>query len=622
MHPKLAALPVATQLDKVDFDREQIVCIASTGSGKTVVLAPTEVIRRKARGETGFQCWIRQPTRIASRFVYGAFQKFWPELQIGISTRDQKENVDTADIVVYSDGTLSNALKQSTKRIILYFDETHALGTISAEIDLALARKHKLLLRLLSATIDPARLVEYLGPETQVVYLEGRSFPIERRTEVVDYDELDDALSNAVKRTVAEGERALVFLPTKDDCARYAALFSDKCLTNIATGDVSPADLEAWVEANKEKTFIIFATVVAATSITIDVGRVFIVDQIVDSKYVEGVERKFRSPVGSNLALQMAGRCGRLRDGVATLLTDSEKRNLADMVPVAITTPGEKTTPYKVITSLASHGVYEDSGIELLSRLDPAEMKHAREWLVKHRCIGDDGQLTPLGRLVDSMPVEVRYAHLIASAPTFESKLALAATIACLTKGSYNLVARKPGSREARAWFPLPLLPKDVQVKNNMPLTFARLLQRAFQARERGNTSESLNRWAEASNLVPRQLAFAMKDFEDIGKRLTESPRERLLKIDLQGASLARDVAYHVARHDSTVSGDRFRGGWGWSNVGGRAYSTTVDGVAKELWPVDDREVVGFPRIIVAKSTKREFVSLECPVVFGDKEWL
>lgn len=663
---KLRNLPVSRQLTEIDFNLTHFVAVAQTGAGKSIILPAVEIQMLKAAGWKG-QVYFRQPTRTACRFLYSGMKTFWEPLgiSIGIMTSDEKANLD-ADIVIYSDGSLKSVMTRNNRPIIVYFDEVHNMGTIATEIELALCKARGIPTRLLSATIDPAPLLQYLGPQTGLYKLDGRTFPINKEVRHVDRQVFwrdnkqgfKELMDDIIDEIIALGERALLFLPTKAMCEEVAKEYENRIATTFLHGEVNPAETELWVEKHANEPFLLCATLVAATSITIDVGRVYIWDERVDGEIVEGIERKYACRPDNNLLLQMAGRAGRIRAGDAVLISTTieedegsdwhKPRDWSVVAPVPIITPGKKTTPYKVILSLAAHGVHTNDKIDLISKIDQKEMDHARTWLIKNGCIDHDGQMTRLGEWVERMPLDVPYAHFILTAPSDDARLALAAAICMSSKGAYQMVGMKPNSKEltsarirkrnefmeaekkraaterdanglpvmARDAPPmeklLPILPDYIVVKNSMPLTMARAVQGAYLASAKWNRdrSDSLPQFCDRSNLNTKIMRLVQRDLDGVFDHLGKNAKLDFMKINLTDPELFHDIIHHVRSHDLCVPITWDYKAW----TRWRGHSAVMDAVAADAFGIKEGmqyTAVGIPKIIRSKKGNQPFVSLE-----------
>lgn len=657
-------LPVVKQLDQIDFDALFWIAIAQTGAGKSMILPCVEALMRKARGEK-VRIYFRQPTRVAVKFLYSGLKKFWEPLGLtfGIMTRDMKEGLEN-DIIVYSDGSLKSVLTRGDEvEKIVYFDEIHNVGTVATEIEIAICKKMKVPMRLLSATIDPKVFIDYLGPSAKLYHLDGRTFPISKKLVTLPKEdfwrEVNDErfyrfMDSVVDEVLIEHERALFFVPTKAMAHELVEKYDDKIATTFAHGEVNPADLEKWVEDHANEPYIIYCTLVAATSITIDVGRVYIWDERIDGEIKEGIQRQYATRPDNNLVLQMAGRAGRIRSGTSTLITTigedgsdwAKPRSWEEIAPVAPVMPCAKTTPFSVLLALAAHGITTDEQIDLLTKLDPEEIAHARTWLVRHGCMTKTGELTKLGEWVDRVPLDVPLAHLLLTAPSDAARLAIAAGIACSLKGSYQMVYLKPDSRALNnerfnrrsKWITkenervkgkfdtnglpispnpapqpqdlLPIIPKELVIPDSMPMTMALIMQSAYRARDKNNKGDTLPAFCNRSNLSMRIMNLIMRDFEEILKNIGKDALYDFKALNLTNERLIEEVSFHMMSHDTLARVD-WVGGKTWPKW--RGYGCTLDSVTKEVFGIVDGMTLsawGLPKIIKSKSGNK-FVSLD-----------
>lgn len=569
----LAHLPVAKQLKAIDLSQSAWIAKAATGSGKTMILPCYEAMQDKLRGEQGCIA-MRIPTKVAGGFVTSGIKKFWEPLglKVAILNRDVNEEsaegrkmlkaIPEADLVIISDGSLKRLMKL-TKVRKYYCDEAHWLF-LNAELDLAIAKKEGMGIRLLSATIDESRFVSYLGNGTPVYTLEGRAFPIRKHTiwmppEVLKRDDaklLYELIDDIIGELKAKNESALFFLPTRKMCEDAAEQFQKDISSYFVHGGVSPVDAEAWMKKHAGTPVLVFATTAAAASITLDIHRSYIADEIIESFVERGMERMQSGKMDDNMILQAAGRAGRIREGDAYLITHEDHRdpNGGDpwdyIKPQPVQPPAERATPYEVILAMAQHGITNDADIDLLSKLDQHELNDARDWLIRNNCLEMDGTLTKLGKLVASFPMQAKYAHLVLSAPSARARLALLAAFSLGLQGTYGLVKVKPRSTQLGAarykdprW---PIYPADCLVRNSIPMSLAKTMQRIL----RFNGADEVYAWANANNIWAKSLFVARKDFVENAKFIiSEGGKRALIATNFDDPALKAEVHEHLKRH-------------------------------------------------------------------------
>ena len=145
--------------------------------------------------------------------------------ELSVITKDTKINVG-GRIQIVTDGVLLRMLaEESLRDVSIYFDESHQM---SSQADLCmslskqgLARNSRNLVRIMSATIDPAEFMTFLNIKN-LYSVSGRRFPVSIDLELVkDSDEMLDQLSQYLY-SQPPNESWLVFLPTRRLVERYA----------------------------------------------------------------------------------------------------------------------------------------------------------------------------------------------------------------------------------------------------------------------------------------------------------------------------------------------------------------------------------------------------------------
>jgi hypothetical protein len=589
----LLNLPVTKRLADIDFECARFVAKAATGGGKSMVLPPYEARIRKARGETVCMA-MRVPTKVVGQWLTAGLDSLWGPL--GVKVAQLNRDIDdeaakrclTADIVVISDGSLGRLMKM--RKVTHYIlDEAHHLS-LNCELDLSVAKISGMFLRLLSATIDEAPFMEYLGPGAKCYTLEGRSFPITddavwASPEVFkrgDHEELFAIVKGIVDDLKRTGESALLFLPTRVMTETFAEKFADDLPTTFIHGGVSPVEAEAWVKKHEGASFLALCTTAAAMGITISLDRSYIADEKVDSVEERGMTQTVTGKMDDNLLLQARGRCGRLRPGKAVLITHEGHRNAdrdpwLDVQPRAVVPPSEKSTPFEVILTAAQHGITRDEDIDILGVVNEKEMKFARGWLIRNGCLHEDGTLTKIGRLVASFPMGVQHGHLILTGRCLPCTQGVPSELRCVRcikvrlvllsaftfglQGSYSLCFVKPRSKQLaairekdHAW---PLFPAELLHHGSVPMTMAKLAKAAL-----GMGNDELFEWAKANNLNAKVLFAARKDFiANSTFILKDGGKRSFVATDLDDADMADSIHAHLKRHPlyrkSTIHGDQ-----------------------------------------------------------------
>lgn len=563
----LQRLPVASKLQTIDFGLKHLLVRAATGAGKTMVIPPVEATMKKRAGAEGVVA-VRIPTKAAGGFLYSGLKELWSPLGLKVSIlnrdiekgSDEEKAVKDADLVIISDGSLKRLLGL-TKVYAYYPDECHSLS-LAAELDIAIAKMKGIPLRLMSATVDPRMFLDYLGEGAGNYVLEGRQFPIQKKSifshpDIFTADGkvyLDAVVETACATLLQEKKSGLFFLKTRQMCEDYAKQFGEMMDCQFVHGNVNPVDAEKWLKERVDRPTMTFSTTALIAGVTLNIDNVWICDERIDSEVVRGVEHIKTIPMPDNDLLQGCGRVGRLRPGDAYLITHERNRPKyvdpwSTVSPRPIVAPSTKSTPFEVVMTLSANGITEDKDIDLLGKLTPDEINHARDWLVRHGCLESDGGLTVLGRRVQSFPLETRRSHLVLSAPSKQAQVALLAFFCLGDDGAFGLVKLKPGKEplfKRRQEQPdYELLPSHLVVPNSAPLTFAKVMQAVVPM-----ATGYIYRWCETNDMWPKPFFGARKDFIEAGKQIAGASAEKVLSAIQFDQPFVNEVHMHIKRSD------------------------------------------------------------------------
>lgn len=309
--------------------------------------------------------------------------------------------------------------------VIDEFHERH----VQTDLALALVRKTQLTSRadlrlvVMSATLDTAPLERYLGQNTGVFDVEGRTFPV-----AIEYlPEIEDNVVAAVTRITQDARcpgDVLVFLTGIAEIRRAAEALSaiaERCAIDVLplAADLSPREQQR-VFASSARRKVIIATNVAETSLTlpgvtgvIDLGRA----KIAGHAPWSGMPTLDIKRVSQASCIQRAGRAGRVRAGVAYRLF-SEGDFLGRP---AFTVPDIKRLDF-ADTYLELLGVAQARGdsacavedlIPWFEAPDPKAVEAARQLLTLLGLVDASGALTAFGARAAVMPLHPRLAAMV-----------------------------------------------------------------------------------------------------------------------------------------------------------------------------------------------------------------
>ncbi len=433
-------LPIAHKAQEIiDAIRaHQVIVIAgATGSGKTTQLP--KLCLAAGRGLSGL-IGCTQPRRIAAKSIA---RRVAEELKsplgvlVGFAVRFQDTLGDDALIKFMTDGILL-AETQSDRSLRRYdtiiLDEAHER---SLNIDFLLGylkgllrRRPDLKLIVTSATIDTERFSAHFS-NAPVITVEGRGFPVEIRYRPIagDHEERGDtglhrAIVAAVDELAREDARGdiLVFLPGEREIRDAHKALEQR---NSAHTEVLPlyARLSG---AAQDRVFqpgtqrrIVLATNVAETSITVPRIR-YVIDSGIAriNRYSQRakVQRLALEPISQASANQRAGRCGRLSAGIAVRLYEQ-----ADFEQRPLFTDPEllRSSLAGVILRMLDLGLGDPARFPFLDA--PSDRAIQDGFLLLHELgaiagAGEKRALTPIGRTMARLPIDVRLARFLTAA--------------------------------------------------------------------------------------------------------------------------------------------------------------------------------------------------------------
>ena len=431
-------LPISQRRAEIAAAIEQhqvVVICGETGSGKTTQLPKICLeLGRGIRGMIGHT----QPRRIAARSVA---DRVAHELGVrhgevvGSKVRFGDRTSDATLVKLMTDGILlaetqgDRAFEQYDTIIV---DEAHErslnIDFLLGYLRTLLPRRPDLKVIITSATIDPDRFARHFaspkGP-APVILVSGRTYPVEvRYRPLVDEDardgDIESGLLAAVDELAREGSGDILAFFSGEREIRDAAEFLRKHHT---PGDTRTSVLPLYAKlsaSEQQRVFephpgrrIVLATNVAETSLTVP-GIRYVIDTGVArvSRYSARtkVQRLEIEAISKASAQQRTGRCGRLGPGICIRLYAQDD----------FSARSEFTDPEILRTSLASVILQMKSlrlgRIEEFPFIEPPEPRLIRDGYETLRELGavDEGdELTPLGRDLARLPIDVRVGRMI-----------------------------------------------------------------------------------------------------------------------------------------------------------------------------------------------------------------
>ena len=442
-------LPISERVEEIAaaIRTHQVVIVAGeTGSGKTTQLP--KICLELGRGS---QAMIghTQPRRLAARTVA---DRIATELGtglgdlVGYQVRFTDQVGPGTRVKLMTDGILLAELaadRQLRRYDTLIIDEAHErslnIDFILGYLTRLLPRRPDLKLIITSATIDPQRFASHFAG-APVIEVSGRTYPVEIRYRPPDpATDQPQAICQAAAELAGHGPGdILVFLSGEREIRDAAEALTGEIRRNRRLAGTEILPLYARLSlAEQHRVFqphpgrrIVLATNVAETSLTVP-GIRYVVDPGTAriSRYSTRlkVQRLPIEPISQASAIQRAGRCGRVAEGVCIRLYDED-----DFAARPAFTEPEilRTNLASVILQMAALrlGSVEDfpfldppdrrqisDGIRLLDELGALERTGtARRG--RRATTGGELRLTSIGRQLARLPIDPRLGRMVLEA--------------------------------------------------------------------------------------------------------------------------------------------------------------------------------------------------------------
>jgi len=447
-----------------------------TGSGKSTRV-PLHLLQELEERDVPGEIWVVQPRRLAARSLATHVAGLIGEecgRRIGYRVRfDSRTGPDTR-VVFLTPGVALRMLIEdpgaaSRLRAVL-IDEFHERGAEADAVGALVLQARRdgagTSLWLLSATIDPEPLAEWMRPFGVVRLLEsqGRTFPVAIvHRPPQGAAELTESVAQAAFERIrmgAEGD-LLCFLPGVGEIRRTADQLARRLGRESAVrilplhGDMEPEDQdEALRPARKGEINVVLATNVAETSLTLPGVR-----HVIDGGYARvarfdprrGLDTLYTIRASQRSADQRAGRAGRVAPGTCWRLWAEQDAPPGDEPPE--------------VCRLDLSGLW----LTLAYSLDPARLawptppppdrvEAATVLLRRLGALDRRGRTTELGRRMARLPLGPRAAAVLVCAEReggFEAALAWAAEWESQGRGETDRLRRRladafrPSSRSA-----------------------------------------------------------------------------------------------------------------------------------------------------------------------------
>lgn len=494
-------LPVKDFKQKIQqsvLDNRVVVISADTGAGKSTQV-PQFLL------ELGWKLVITQPRRLAAvslaKRVAEEMSVTLGEL-VGFRTGYEHCDSDKTRCLFVTDGLeMVRELHQTSRPDVLIIDEVHEWN-LNIEMLVAWAKREKIKVVLMSATIESDKLLEYLG-EGVLIKIPGQLFPI------VDIIAKHSKPSHEIAELVKKQRNILVFLSGKSEIFKMQKELEElKVSARILPlhGELT-LDEQKKVFSKVSMPTVILATNIAQTSLTIDY-----IDAVVDMgeekriETIDGIESLIIGRISKADEIQRKGRAGRCKQGMYLNLYSHTQKQLDFPVPEI-----QRCRLDQLCLRFKIAG-FDARTIEFFHQPSRTDIKEAMRALHIIGAIDKSENVTALGKEISKIPISVHLAAMIIAAKKYRVLNEVLTIAACMeVKGILTKDANIPSLSSARNSDLLVLLDvynkalkmSDSQIKLNG------IHQKGFsRAKElRQKMLETLNRDAKDKNekldLVP-----------------------------------------------------------------------------------------------------------------------
>jgi ATP-dependent helicase HrpB len=423
-----------------------LVLVAPPGAGKTTRVPPA-ILRAGLLSPAHPNLVMLQPRRVAARASAEriAAENGWTlGEQVGYHVRFDKKIGPQTRLRVLTEGILTRQILadpflEGIGAVLL--DEFHE-RSLHTDVAVALLRevrqtvREDLILVIMSATLEAEPAARFLG-DCPIVRAEGRTFPIEIEHRASAQAPLPERVAHVVEDLGQDPGDTLVFLPGAEEIRRTMRRLEsvaqrDDLLLLPLHGSL-PAEEQTRALRPAKQRKIILATNIAETSLTIDGVRT-----VVDSGFARvagydprrGLDRLELKRISKASATQRAGRAGRTAPGrCVRLWSQKEHAALPDFELPEV----RRVDLAGTVLALHAWGKPDPRAFGWYETPPEETLVAAERLLAMLGALSNDvnGQITPLGNRLMSLPVHPRLARLMIQAAE-HGMLSEGATVAAL----------------------------------------------------------------------------------------------------------------------------------------------------------------------------------------------
>lgn len=418
----------------------QLILEAPTGAGKSTAL-PLAILDWP---EITGKIIMLEPRRVAARSLATYMAKCRKQHvgeEIGYRVKGETKISSSTKIEVVTEGVLTRMIQEDPELLgieLIIFDEVHERH-LTTDLGLALALevqthfREDLTILAMSATLSGLPLQE-LMPNTDVIKITGRSFPVEIHYSAPNSFEnwlifMGKQIVNLMTNNAQLQGDLLAFLPGKKEITQLQTylktqLTQDKFFICPLYGQLPAKEQDSAIAISQDgRRKIVLATNVAESSLTINgIGIV------VDSGYKRhaaftpkvGTTKLSLKRISQASATQRAGRAGRLSAGFCLRLWSQEQHQRLQQADEPEILYGDLLS---MVFDCAYWGEKKLANLPLLTQ--PLNSHEQQSWalLMSLELVDINRKLTPLGQQAYALGCSPRLAHMLLKSMVFAKQL-------------------------------------------------------------------------------------------------------------------------------------------------------------------------------------------------------
>ena len=469
---KLSQFPIYPHLDEIcnalkTSESHFLVLTAQTGAGKSTIL-PIGLLENFAEKLPG-KILMTEPRRLA---VLGVANRISDLLDspcgqtCGYKIHLENKTSQSTRLEIVTEAILVRYLQNDPvleDYSVVILDEFHE-RSVYTDLNLAFLKeamqlRDNLFVIIMSATIDTQKIVEYLSDgncdtnsgntsdsaksiesvksinPVPVVNIPGRLFPIQTvykpqisveqaiLEELEELDKVHSKKTSAKNSSVKKGEGILVFLPGIQSIKKCAEnlqelLNQQEGINSQNNSEIEISILHSSINLKEQKYIIsggkkaavriILSSAIAETSLTVP-GITCVIDsglaRVNRINVSTGMENLITENESVFSAEQRKGRAGREREGKCIRLWQENEPRIKELAPEIL-----RTDLTSLVLECADRGIYNLSSIKWLDFPPQNSWNTSKKLLQDLQLLTDDGRITPKGKAVLSLGIEIRLA--------------------------------------------------------------------------------------------------------------------------------------------------------------------------------------------------------------------